>query len=562
MFKKTDDAQQASLFGSPSELLSNRSKKKYSDPTSWHNVFHKHVIWNIDEALFAPVFNSTIGAPNYSVKVLLGMMIIKEVLECSDKQLFEHCEFNLLVRSALGLVNIDDLLPAESTYYLFRQRVYEYKYEGGIDLFEKVFQTITKKQISDFNVSGKILRMDSTLIGSNIASYSRYELIHLATQQFYKGIPEKILKKRMSRKDRETLGELLKEERNTVVYRSTREELRERMDQFGQLIYRLLRLNKSNPHHDVLQKIFEEQYEKIDGGVALRDWEERKASSVQSPDDPDCNYRNKNGQKVKGYSANVTETCSDDQLNIVTDIQLDKANTQDNTYLKNAIIQSKEVTGELADKVHCDGAYHSPSNTTFSKLINIDLVLTGINGKAGRYDLLMTDDGLQVTDRQTGEISMAVKVATTKGIKWRFKSPTCYRYFTQKDIDNVIIRNNLNNRLQEDLSRRNNVEATMFVFGHSCINGKSRYRKILPNRAWAYTRGLAINIKRICKYIETTCQRTQAIACLYDTYSFFNLWLSNFYNHWSKKELLNPNCIINRNNAILLFAPYRSGLTN
>lgn len=547
MFKKTDDAQQASLFGSPAELMSNRAKKKYGDPKAWHNVFRKHVIGNIDEALFAPVFNSKTGAPNYSVKVLLGMMVIKEVLECSDKHLFEHCEFNLLTRSALGLANIDDPLPAESTYYLFRQRVYEYQHEEGVNLFEKFFQTITQKQVSYFNVSGKILRMDSTLIGSNIASYSRYELIHLATHQFYKDVPEKVLKKRMSRKDREALQELLKEERQTVVYRSTREELRERMDQLGQLIHRLLRLNKSNPHHEVLQKIFEEQYEKVDGGVVLRSWEDRKASSVQSPDDPDCSYRNKGGQKVKGYSANITETCSDDQLNMITDIQLDTASTQDSTYLKKAIIQSKEVTGELADKVHCDGAYHSPTNTIFSKFCQLDLILTGMHGKAGRYDLRMTADGLRVTDLETGEIIMANKVVTPKEIKWRIKTPTCYRYFTQKHIDNVLIREALKNRSQEELNRRNNVEATMFVFGHSCINGKSRYRKLLPNRAWAYTKGLSINIKRICKYIETTCQRTPAIASLSDIFSLFSSWASYFRCLWPKNEIFNPVYIMNRN---------------
>ena len=551
MFKKTDDAQQASLFGSPSELMSERSRKKYGDPKAWHNVFRKHVIGNIDESLFVPVFSSTTGAPNYSVKTLLGMMIIKEVLECSDKQLFEHCEFNLLTRSALGLVNIDDPLPAESTYYLFRQRVYEHKHAGGPDLFEKVFQTITQKQISHFNVSGKTLRMDSTMIGSNIASYSRYELIHLATYQFYRDVPEKVLRKCMSRKDREALKELFQEEGNKVVYRSTREHLRERMDRFGQLIHRLLRLNKSNPHHEVLQKIFEQQYEKVDGGVVLREFEALKPGRIQSPDDTDCNYRNKGGQKVKGYSVNVTETCSDDQLNMITDIQLDTANTQDSTYLKKAIIQSKEVTGELADKVHCDGAFHSPTNTIFSKFCKLDLVLTGMHGKAGRYDLIMTDDGLQVTDLETGEISMAVQAETKKENKWRFITPTCIRYFTQNHIENAAIRKTLKNRTQEEINRRNNVEATMFVFGHSCINGKSRYRKLLPNRAWAYTRGLAINIKRICKYIETTCQRTQVIACLYDIYAHTCLMSSYFYFHRTKNEIFKPICIINRNIIIL-----------
>lgn len=547
MFKKSDDAQQASLFGSPSELMSNRAKKKYGDPKAWHNVFRKHVIGNIDEGLFSPVFNSTTGAPNYPVKTLIGMMIVKEVLECSDKQLFEHCEFNLLTRSALGLVNIDDPLPAESTYYLFRQRVYEHKHEKGVDLFEKVFQTITSKQIAEFNVSGKVLRMDSKLIGSNIASYSRYELIHLASYQFFRDIPDEVLRKRMGRKDREALNELFKEEGSNIAYHSTREELRERMEQFGPLIYRLLRLHKTNPHHEVLQKIFDQQYEKVDGGVVLRQWEELKPGRIQSPDDPDCNYRNKGGQKVRGYSVNVTETCSDDQLNLITDVQTETANTQDSTFLKKAIIQSKKVTGEVPGKVHCDGAYHCPDNTTFSKFYNIDIVLTGMHGHTGRYDLEMTDEGLQVTDLETGEVSMAASANSIKETKWRFETPTCRRYFTQKHIDNVAIRKALKNRTEEELNRRNNVEATMFLLGHSCINGKSRYRKMLPNRAWAYTRGLAINIKRICKYIETTCQRAQAIACLSDIYLYF-CRLRDFLCHTETKNMIfSPIYVFNQN---------------
>lgn len=85
------------------------------------NIIIQHVIGNIDEVLFAPVFNSKTGAPNYSVKILLGMMVIKEVLECSDKHLLEYCELNLLTRSVLELAGIDDPLLAASTYYLFRQ---------------------------------------------------------------------------------------------------------------------------------------------------------------------------------------------------------------------------------------------------------------------------------------------------------------------------------------------------------------------------------------------------------------------------------------------------------
>jgi hypothetical protein len=47
------------------------------------------------------------------------MMILKEADGLSDEKIFENCRFNLLYRSALGLFNLNDSIPTESTYYLF-----------------------------------------------------------------------------------------------------------------------------------------------------------------------------------------------------------------------------------------------------------------------------------------------------------------------------------------------------------------------------------------------------------------------------------------------------------
>jgi hypothetical protein len=81
------------------------------------------------------------GAPNASIRVLVGMMILKEGQGWSDEQLFENCEYNLLVRSALGLISFEDAEPVPSTYYLFRRnlmyrliklfKVYDYGWYGN-----------------------------------------------------------------------------------------------------------------------------------------------------------------------------------------------------------------------------------------------------------------------------------------------------------------------------------------------------------------------------------------------------------------------------------------------
>ena len=523
MFKKTDDSVQFNMFSDPKDLLNEKSRKKFSDTGAWHNLFRNHVLSGIDEDHFRPLFTQVIGAPNSSIKLLIGMMIIKESLQCSDKQLFEQCEFNLLVRSALGLMNIDDPLPAESTYYLLRKRIYTFNRETGEDLFAKVFQGITSNQVKEFEVNGSRIRMDSKLIGSNIAWYTRYELIHQSIRQFYNDIPPEALDKKMNCKDRAALQELLKEEGSKVVYRCTKSELNQRMQSFGLLIYRLLKIFKQNPHYEALSRVFEEQYKSGDGLIQIRDKEEISADSVQSPNDLDCSYRDKDGQVVKGYSINVTETCSDDQLNLITDVKTVKVNTPDTAFLIEAVEATSTVTGQAVDKIHSDGAYHSPTNSGFCSRNNIDMILTGIQGTHGRYDLNPTPNGLQVIDTLTGELIEAHRSTHSKNEKWWIKIEPGYRYFTQKDITNSLIRKKLKNRTTEELQRRNNVEATIFQLCFFTRNNKTRYRGLPNHQVWAYCRALAINLVRIKNYIETIYQRTynDSIALIKEAFSSF-----------------------------------------
>ncbi len=178
MFKKSGTTSQMDLFSSPEMFLGKRANKSYSDPGRWHNVFFDQVTSKIDEDLFSVLYKSgNIGVPTASVRVLVAMSILKEGFGCCDEDLFEKVEFDLLVRKALGLVSLDDAPPSLDTYCLFNRRLCEYHERTDIDLMEKCFESITGQQIRKFNISGKSVRMDSKLIGSNIARYSRYEIV-------------------------------------------------------------------------------------------------------------------------------------------------------------------------------------------------------------------------------------------------------------------------------------------------------------------------------------------------------------------------------------------------
>ena len=511
MFKKSNKEPQLDAFASVPMMLESSAYKQYSDKESWHNQFHDHIVRRVDETIFSVLYNNTTGAPNSPIRILVGMMILKESFVWSDSQLFEQCRFNVLVRGALGLPNMNDPLPVESTYYLLRRRIYDHQKQTGEDLMGKAFAQITSGQIREFDVNGRSIRMDSKLIGSNIAMFSRYEIIHHTLDMFYKSL-DTGAKSRLLPADLEQLEQLSKEEPLKTVYRSTREELKGRLQPIGMLIYKLVMLfgDLQTESFQLLLRVFNEQYKVLeDQQIALRPKEEISSSSVQSPHDPDSAYRNKGDQKVKGYSVNITETCSDEGLNLITNVLVEKANTPDTTFVEPAIQATVEVTGQKVEKVYADGAYQSPANDEYCE--NIDMVFTGIQGAEPRYDLEMTPEGLLATDTQAGELIQAVLVKKQKNStedKWRIKTPTGYCYFGQQAIRASNMRRQMKQRPLEELHKRNNVEATIFQMGIPLSNGKSKYRGLIKQNIWVNCRCFWINLVRIMNFTKQICQRT------------------------------------------------------
>jgi len=511
MFKKSNKEPQLDAFASVPMMLESSAFKQYSDQGHWHNQFHDQIVMRIDETIFSILFNNTTGAPNSSIRTLIGMMILKESFVWSDSQLFEHCRFNLLVRSALGLFNMNDPLPVESTYYLLRKRIYEHQKQNGEDLMGKAFAQITSEQVKEFDVNGRSIRMDSKLIGSNIALFSRYEIIHHTLCMFFKTL-DNFAKSTLSTTDLEQLEKLVIEEPLKTVYRSTRDEIKGRLQPIGIISYKLLTLfgNLQTESFFLLQRVFNEQYKvSEDQQIELRPKEEISSSSVQSPHDPDSAYRNKGDQKVKGYSVNITETCSEEGLNLITNVLVEKANTPDTAFVEPAIKATIEVTGQMVEKAYADGAYQSPDNDECCE--NIDMVFTGIQGAEPRYELEMTQEGLLVTDTKTGELIQAVLVKKRKNStedKWSIKTDTGYYYFGQQAIRASKMRREMKERPIEELHKRNNVEATIFQFGIPLTNGKSKYRGQIKQKIWACCRCLWINLVRILNFTKQICQRT------------------------------------------------------
>ena len=506
MYQKSPDSIQHDLFSSRTNMFKGKTLDIYNNSTAWHNLFLKQITMSIDEDVFKPLFSDKQGRPSSSIRVLIAMMILKESEGMSDQKLFENCRFNSLYSSALGLLNADDVLPTESTYYLFRKNIVEYEKEKGIDLFSEVFSRITKKQCLEFDVSGKSVRMDSKLLGSNIAWMSRYELILKTLQLYYKDIAE------VSGLDlniKNKLENLFNEEGSKVVYRHTSREIKAYIVELGTLINSVLNLNleTQTESYKTLKRVFEEQYKLVEEIVLPKEKEEMSATSVQSPFDTDCTYRNKGGngqkqQQIKGYAVNLTETCDDESLNLITKVNTQVSTTSDVDFLENDLEESQEIVPDKIENVHADGAYNSTDNQDYCKEKDMNLYLHAIQGSKGKYAYEYVDDKLKIVNTQTNETIEYTEIVTKKGeLKWRIKEKGRYRYISKKEIDTYFVRQEIEKTSPEILQKRNNVEATIFQLGYHYPNAKSRYRGLMKHKMWANLRSLWINFIRILKFI-------------------------------------------------------------
>lgn len=491
MFRETDTNTQMSLFDNPADLMGKRAVKKYEDPKAWFNQFYELVTSQVDEATFKPLFKDVNrGAPTASIRQLVAMSILKEGFGCSDEDLVEKCDYDLLTRKALGLIRMEDEAPSIDTYYLFRRRICNYADATGENLMETCFSKLTGFQAAKFKISGRSIRMDSKLIGSNIAWYPRYELIH---KTFLQEIGQYM--SRLNPSLRKKMQPWLEENAKQTVYKSNADTIQQRLGELGCIIYAVLVRVKAKD--GLLKRVFEEQYTVEHGQVTPRDKKTISADSVQNPNDPDAEYRQKGQQKVKGYSVNITETTDQkDAPSLITGVQVEGATAADNAFYEDAIAKSETTTGTFVDTVYSDGAYQNADN----RALAVNGVFTGIQGRQSRYRLDESDgDTVRITDTKTGEVYEAKRTKSGAlripypGDRYKYK----WRYFLPTQLESMRSRRLMEDIPQEEKNKRNNVEASIFQLCFHTRNNKTRYRGKRKHELWAFARCSWINLRRI-----------------------------------------------------------------
>ena len=287
----------------------------------------------------------------------------------------------------------------------------------------------------------------------------------------------------------------LEENAKQTVYKSNSEAILQRLGELGSILYAVLVRVKAKD--GLLKQVFEEQYIVEHGQVTPRDKKTIAADSIQNPNDPEAEYRQKGGQKVKGYSVNITETTDQaDAPGLITGVQVEGATAADNAFYEEAIAKSEATTGTKVDTVYSDGAYQNADN----RALEVNGVFTGIQGRQSRYLLDESDgDTVRITDMRTGEVYEAKRTRSGAlripypGDQSKYK----WRYFLPKQLESMRSRKLMEDIPQEEKNKRNNVEASIFQLCFHTRNNKTRYRGKRKHELWALARCSWINLRRL-----------------------------------------------------------------
>jgi Transposase DDE domain len=401
MFRSNKRHLQPALISSVNELPEKRRQRLEE---SWAGTFRDEFFSRLKEEAFAVLYSDVPSRPNVPVNVLVSLDTLKAGYGWSDEELYDHFLYDLQVRYAVGYESLTEGEFELRTLYNFRRRLSQYNVEHGTNLLETAFADITDQQITVLAVRTGQQRMDSTQIASNIVIMSRLQLTVEAIQRLHRLLSEA---------DRVRYAELLApyvgETAGHYVYRVKGHSATDaQLQPVGQVLYQLLQEMADRcgqePAYQVAARLFAEQFRVEAETTQPKANKEISASSLQSLDDLEATYREKNHVGYKGYVANVTETCDpENALQLITDVRVAPNTTEDGALLVAALPDLKERTG--LGILYTDGAFGGPQSDTVLREQQVTLIQTAIVGpkpdpeKLHLADFAITQDdhGLPLT---------------------------------------------------------------------------------------------------------------------------------------------------------------------
>lgn len=345
-------------------------KRKRLERT-WAHQFRGSALGLIDEGRFAKYFDPENGRPNKSIRLVIGVLVLKEVFDLTDAEALEQLEWNTAWHYAL------DTSPEEA--HLCQKTLHNYRtLMVGDDEGAGLFESTTARLITASGVRTGRQRQDSTHIVSNIKLLTRLGLFVKTITGFLKALRDEH-PRLCARVSAELCGRYLDREGYFADARGS--EAPRRLQDAALDTYWLVTEFGEHKHvtamesFQLLARLYAEQCVPPDTDTDLPeriDLQERpSSSSLQSPSDPDMTY----GHKGKGYEVQVAESCDEkNAFEVLTAVDVNNANESDQQQVKPMLEQIRRTCGTAPAEMHADSGYASGENILAARLHGTDLL--------------------------------------------------------------------------------------------------------------------------------------------------------------------------------------------
>ena len=370
----------------------------------WTKDFREQIFPYINEHRFAVIYSKhSASRPNSPVNIVIGLLILKEVMQLSDEELIGSLHFDNRYQYALNTMHLPVQPVSINTLTNFRERLAKYLAETGIDLIKQEIEDLGGRIAGYLKIDQQLMRMDSLMISSSCKKLSRIELVysvnHCMVKTLNKLAPEAI--------PENCKGYLEKGHKNETIYRTRDLEADSKLETLFKQTEALYQAAiaaggkaTSNKAFAILSRFIQEQTISNEGGRFFpKPGKDISPESLQNPTDPDATYRQKYGANI-GYVANVVNSY-DSKNQVIIHYDLEPNIYSDQKFADDTIkvLSQQDFADNITEKKNLitDGTYYSDELAQTANIHNIDLIpgeLTGVkpNPEKLSYDQFKVDE--------------------------------------------------------------------------------------------------------------------------------------------------------------------------
>lgn len=378
---------------------------------SWPGLFREFILNALPVEKVGNYFKDDFGRPTKELYCAIGVTVLQQMQDLSDKETIRQLAFNTEWHYALDITEDTDEAKYMSlkTLWNFRKKVIDAELDG------EIFNEGTSELAKAFKVDTDKQRIDSVHIRSNMKRLGRINIFARSMHGFlvnlrrhhreiFEALPEGYKEKYLTDK---AVGcfSMVKPTESEKTLKALSADLYELVERFkGDDKITLMSTYK------LLKRVLQEQCILTETGcdspveVSVKTAKEVPSDSLQNPSDPDASY---DGHKGQGYQVQVMETYSREKengeaknLNLITYVKVETAHESDTNALMPAI-QSAMERGLEPKEILADSLYGSDNNKEAAKAEGIEVVSPTMGQTKG--------EGLSISDFEKTETGAVCK---------------------------------------------------------------------------------------------------------------------------------------------------------